>query len=71
MAELDAKWDGRMTELDAKWDGRMTELDAKWERRLGEFRTEMQALNAELIKWTFVFIRRRYTHRDRGSDGAR
>ena len=56
MTELDAKWDGRITELDAKWDGRITEFDAKWERHLGEFRTEMQAIKAELIKWTFVFI---------------
>ncbi len=42
--------------FDAKLEQRLAASDARWERRLGEFRTEIQAIKAELIKWTFVFI---------------
>ncbi len=56
LADSDARWERRISALDSKWERQMAELDVKWERRLGEFRTEIQALKAELIKWTFVFI---------------
>jgi multidrug efflux pump subunit AcrA (membrane-fusion protein) len=65
-AQLDAKIDQRTAQLDAKIEQRTAQIEAKLDQRIAELRVAMQTgfadlrqqiagVQAELIKWTFVF----------------
>ncbi len=81
ISALDSKWERQMAELDAKWDGRMTDSSQMGRtddgtrcqvgaapRRVSNRNTSAQGRADQM---DLRLHRRRYTHRDRGSDGAR
>jgi hypothetical protein len=47
-ARFDARLEQRLAELEAR-------IDARFERLSAEFRTELAAQRADLIKWSFLF----------------
>jgi hypothetical protein len=58
-ARFGARLEQRLAELEARIDTRLAELEARinarFEHLSAEFRTELAAQRADLIKWSFLF----------------
>lgn len=54
-AEIEAKLDQRTAEIEAKLEQRAVQIEAKLDQRFAELRAQIAGVQAELIKWTFVF----------------
>ncbi len=54
-APFDAKSEQRFAELDSRWQTSCSQLESKIESREADFRTELHAVEVELIEWMFLF----------------
>lgn len=58
-AQQDAKWEQRFAQQDSKLEQRLAEQDLKLDRGLAEVRSEfrsgLQALKVDLVRWLFPF----------------
>lgn len=54
-ARFDARLERRLAELEARMDTRFERVSTELERLRAEFRTELAAQRADLIKWSFLF----------------